>query len=281
MGDFAESTMWLISALERASADASGMAASTVSSALMPSTMLSDLRRLQVDPTDTDPLAVVATCVRHRTSVLLNFEHGPWLWAVTLMPDQRLYHSPHDVNEVATLAALSKVKLISAEPPKVRPPAFGTDAAALAKYRPLASLLGALALYGPRATLLADIGGRAAYRLTPGGADTLPDAPGALAPAVQRLRREAASLRCAGAGGAAAAARGGVAARHRALARHEPRTCLPPDQRAVPRRRPDGHARPPRGPRRALDLAQPDQPPPLRPVARGPKARLRPCRTWR
>lgn len=195
MRDPAESTMWRISALERTSNEAASTDGRTVSSALLPSTMLSELRRQQVDPSDDDPLSVLATCIRHRHAVLLNFAHGPWLWPVTLLPDQQLYHSAHDVNDVATLAALSKLKLISAEPPKVRPPTFQFDAAAMARYRPLVSLVGALALYGPRATLLADIGGRAAYRLTPGGAEAMAQMPGALAPAVHRLRLKTASLR--------------------------------------------------------------------------------------
>ena len=37
--------------------------------------------------------------------------------------------------------------------------------------------------------------GRAAYRLAPGRADDLPPTPGALQPAVQRLRRDAAALK--------------------------------------------------------------------------------------
>jgi hypothetical protein len=188
MGEFAESTLWRVSAFERAR---------SAGPATVPSTLLAELRRLQADPHEDDLLSVVAACVRHRASVLLCFEHGPWLWPVTLFPELRLYHSPRDLADLETLAALSRLRLIAAERPEVQPPPPSAQAAAAVdgKFKPLAPLLGALSLYGPRATLLSEIGGRAAYRLTPGRAQELPETPGALGPAVQRLRTEAVSLR--------------------------------------------------------------------------------------
>ena len=61
-------------------------------------------------------------------------------------------------------------------------------------YRSLKPLLWSLALSGPRYTLLAEIGGHAAYRATL-SKDSRPFAPGALGPAAERLRTESASLR--------------------------------------------------------------------------------------
>lgn len=198
MRDFLGSTLWRISAFERALD--TGMVTTTSGgpgSSTVPGSMLGELRHLQADPTADDPLSAVAACMRHRRSLLLCFEQGACLWPVTLFPVEQVYHSPHDVAEVSALAALSQIRLRSADPPTVRAPAYQVldDASAADKYRPLSSLLGALALYGPRADVLADIGGRAAYRLTPSGAANLAQLPGALGPAAQRLRREAASLR--------------------------------------------------------------------------------------
>jgi hypothetical protein len=61
-------------------------------------------------------------------------------------------------------------------------------------YRPLKPLLWAMALHGPRRTVLAEIGGHAAYRATL-NKESRPPAGGALEPAAERLRRESASLR--------------------------------------------------------------------------------------
>ncbi len=198
MKEFAASTMWRISAFERAR---EGEGGSTVNgaagSSIMPTTLFSSLRRLQTDPLDNDLLSLVATCVRKRLPARLYIEHGPWLWTVSVFPEQQVYHSAHDVAAVSSLASLSKARLMNADTPTLRPPGLHrvAEGAEAEKFRPLNALLGTLALYGPRSTLLADIGGRAAYRLAPSGAENLPDAAGALGPAVQRLRREAASLR--------------------------------------------------------------------------------------
>jgi hypothetical protein len=198
MKEFAASTMWRISAFERAR---EGAGDSTVNGAagtsVMPTTLFSTLRRLQADPHDNDLLSFVAACVRKRMPARLYIEHGPWLWTVSLFPEQQVYHSAQDIAAVSSLAALSKARLMNADTPTLRPPALHrmAEGGAAEKFLPINTLLGALALYGPRNTLLADIGGRAAYRLAPSGAESLPEAAGALAPAIQRLRRQAAPLR--------------------------------------------------------------------------------------
>jgi hypothetical protein len=63
------------------------------------------------------------------------------------------------------------------------------------QYRPLSKLFWRVALYGPRDTLLSEIGGKAAYRLTSTRTAELPASLGALLPAARRLRQESASLR--------------------------------------------------------------------------------------
>ena len=198
MRDFEDSTLWRISAFERArDAGQVGPAAGMGRPTLLPTTLLADLHRLQGDPSADDVLEVMAACMRHREAALLYLAHGSYVWPVTLFPSQLLYHSPRDVSDIAAETALSKLALISAEPPGVRPPghAMHERVAADDKYRPLAALLWAVALHGPRDMLLTEIGGRAAYRLASGRANDLPAALGALMPAALRLRQESASLR--------------------------------------------------------------------------------------
>ena len=62
------------------------------------------------------------------------------------------------------------------------------------KYRPLAGLLWAVALHGPRPALLAEIGGRVAYRLVSSHAKELPPSKGAISSTILRLERQSASL---------------------------------------------------------------------------------------
>jgi hypothetical protein len=62
------------------------------------------------------------------------------------------------------------------------------------KYRPLAGLLWAVALHGPRPVVLSEIGGRVAYRLVSSHARDLPPTKGAISSTIKRLERESASL---------------------------------------------------------------------------------------
>lgn len=198
MADFKDSTLWRISEFERVRAAGGQVSSIAVSGpTLLPTTLLDDLRQLQREGTPNDVLEVMAACLRHRESALLYLECGPYVWPVTLFPSQHLYHSPRDVPEVGQTIGLSRLKLISVERPGVRPPGHSMHerVAAQEKYHPMPALLWAVALNGPRSTLLSEIGGRAAYRLAPGRADDMAAPPGALAPAVARLRKTATSLR--------------------------------------------------------------------------------------
>jgi hypothetical protein len=198
MRDFEDSTLWRVSAFERVRehTGTSGFAR-LGGPTLLPTTLLADLRRLHRDPQSDDVLEVVAACMRHREAALLCLQLDQLVWPVTLFPQPLLFHSPRDLAE-ASDAGFAALTLLTAEPPGVRPPGHWMHerVAHAEHYRPLPPLLWELAMRGPRRTLLAEIGGRAAYRLMPSrlGAARLP-ASGALGPAMQRLQRASVSLR--------------------------------------------------------------------------------------
>jgi hypothetical protein len=63
-------------------------------------------------------------------------------------------------------AGMGTLRVISAEPPGVKPPgdAMHERVAGTDRYHPLSGLLWAVALHGPAPTLLTEISGRVAYR---------------------------------------------------------------------------------------------------------------------
>jgi len=197
MRDFEDSTLWRVSAFERLQREGREAYQRSGGPTLLPTTLQADLRRLHADPTSNDVLEVMAACVRHREAALLCLQHESLVWPVTLFPLSKLVHSPVDLVQEGSRAGLANLKLLSAEPPGVRPPGHWMHerVAAVSHYRPLAPLLWKVALQGPRTDVLTEIGGRAAYRLVSSRAEERPAAAGALAPAIQRLEREAVSLR--------------------------------------------------------------------------------------
>lgn len=163
---------------------------------LLPTTLLADLRRLQGDPANGDVLEVIAACLRNQDAALLYLEQGEFVWPVTVFPREGLYHSPRDAESMAASFALSRLRLVSAEPPGVRAPgsAVPERVASPEKYRPLEGLLWTVALHGPRSVLLTEIGGRAAYRVVASHTSRLPPMRGATSSTVRRLERETAPL---------------------------------------------------------------------------------------
>ena len=197
MRDFEDSTLWRISAFERVryQTGTSGFARLGPET-LLPTTLLSDLQKLEHNLLEGDVLEIVAACMRHHEPALLYLEHEELVWPVTLFPSQLLYHSPRDMAQAST-KGMADLKVLGYEPPGVRPPGHWMfeRVAQTEHYRPLAPLLWAIALHGPRNILLTEIGGTAAYRALKNPADEGLVAPGALGSAAERLRRESAPLR--------------------------------------------------------------------------------------
>lgn len=197
MRDFADSTLWRVSEFERVRLRTGGSAFARLDGAtVLPTTLLADLRRLDAAGASDEPLEVVAACVRHREAALLCLQYDGLVWPVTLFPQNMLYHSPRDLAQ-AVPGSLARTTLISAEPPGVRPPGHWMHerVAQTEHYRPLLPLLWSLSLDGPRAALLAEIAGTAAYRALKNPEADGVTLGGPLRSAAQRLRCETVSLR--------------------------------------------------------------------------------------
>ena len=214
MKGFDTSSLWRVSAFRRAHREGqldAGQLGDRLT--VLPTTLLADLRRLQSDDAGADVLEVVAACLRNQESALLCLELGAYVWPVTLLPRAGLYHSPRDAMSEG-LSRRAEVDLLSVhlhgalvvwvqsgddldQRGLVRAPGdFESDRVASAdRYRPLAGLLWAIAVNGPRPDLLAEISGRVAYRLVTTSKKELPSTRGAIASAILRLERQSAPLR--------------------------------------------------------------------------------------
>jgi hypothetical protein len=195
--DFEDSTLWRISAFERIRQQTGSSGFMRLAGpTLLPTTLLADLRRLDADPHSGDVLEVIAACVRHREAALLCLQHEELVWPVTLFPNEGVYHSPRDMRE-ASVDGLANLRLVTAEPPGVRPPGHWMHerVAQAEHYHALSPLLWSFALNGPRRRLLADIGGPANYRMVSDAEGERPSAPGALGSAIERMQQESVSLR--------------------------------------------------------------------------------------
>lgn len=197
MRDFEDSTLWRISAFERMRRDTGSSGFTRLAGpTVLPTTLLADLRRLDADPQSTDALEVIAACMRHREPALLCLQHDGLVWPVTVFPTEQIYHSPRDITQ-ASISGLAALRLLTAEPPGVRPPGHWMQerVAQTQHYRPLQPLLWTLSLNGPRRAVLSDIAGPAAYRVVSGPDGERPRAPGALGSALERLQHVSAPLR--------------------------------------------------------------------------------------
>jgi hypothetical protein len=161
---------------------------------LLPTTLLADLRRLQSEGADGDVLEVIAACVRNQDAALLYLEQGEFVWPVTLFPREGLYHSPRDAQSMAASFALSRLRLVSAEPPGVRAPGSAMHERRGQGQVPSSSGCSDRRVGWPQTVLLTEISGRAAYRVVASKASNLPPMRGATSSTVVRLERESASL---------------------------------------------------------------------------------------
>lgn len=196
MRDFEDSTLWCISEFERARCEPRSIGYTGQRQTQFASSLQAELDTLQRDPSRRDVLELIASLRRHGEAALVYLAYQRLVWPMTVFPREMVYHSPHNLLHVCE-AGLATLKPLRIEPPGVLPPHHwkGERDGVAAHYRPLAPVLWAFALKGPRKDLLAAISGSAAYRTlhSPAGDGLI--APGAMGAALERLGRGPVALR--------------------------------------------------------------------------------------
>lgn len=154
-----------------------------------------DLGRFEQPSGVTETVEALAACVRHSSDVTIHLQCADRVLPLTVFPQRRLLYCPMDMGELIE-RHLPRLQVMDIEPAQRRPP--GDEAHQLVGdirlYHPLTPFLWALAMRGPRRTLLPEIAGPAVYRVSP--AIDIPSLAlsSALRSAVERLRRQATSL---------------------------------------------------------------------------------------
>jgi len=164
--------------------------------AQLSTSLQADLLRVEERQGSSDPVEVIAACIRHKTRVTIHLECGERVVPLTIFPSERLVYCPMDLNQLIE-EHLPQMRVMHLEPATLKPPGDPDTQLVGAPdlHRPMAPLLWALALRGPRRELLPEIAGPAVYRVSPGlEASGLPPGGGVLAAAIVRLRRQATSL---------------------------------------------------------------------------------------
>jgi hypothetical protein len=164
-------------------------------SSLSPS-LLQDLLRFEREDRGSELLEVIAAALRHGKNLLIHLGLEAHVIPLTVFPVERLAHAPVPPDQLQALR-LNALEVLQVEPALLEPPGGRerTLVAEAALYGPLGSLTWALAMRGARDTLLPELTGSAAYRVTPGADLKGLDLGGTLNAAIARLRRESTNLR--------------------------------------------------------------------------------------
>lgn len=158
--------------------------------------LMADLMRFEQPGESSEALEVLAACVRHSRNVTVHLAFDDKVVPLTVFPQQRLAHSPVNTS-VLLESRLTELRVLHIEPATLRPPgdAVATLVGDANAHYPLGHLLWELALRGHRDTVLPEIGGPAAYRVSPGLDLGGLRISGVLLAAVERLRRNTTTLR--------------------------------------------------------------------------------------
>lgn len=164
-------------------------------SSLSPSLLL-DLLRFEREGRGSDLLEVIAASLRHGRRLLIHLGLDRHVVPLTVFPAERLAHCPL-TSEQLLATRLAALEVLQVEPALLDTPGAGRRAlvADAALYAPLGPLIWALAMRGSRDTLLPELSGSAAYRVTPDADLHGLDLGGTLTAAISRLRRETTNLR--------------------------------------------------------------------------------------
>jgi hypothetical protein len=174
-------------------ADGDGATPSRLS-ALNPSLLL-DLLRFERDGHGGELLNVVAASLRHGKALLIHLGLDSHVIPLTLFPTDRMAHCPLTTEQLLS-SRLNALEVLQVEPALLTPPDNGAPilASEAALYTPLSILTWELALRGARDTLLPELAGPAAYRVTPGTDLKALNLGGTIAAAIERLRRDTSNL---------------------------------------------------------------------------------------
>jgi hypothetical protein len=183
---------------QRGEGTLSGEAASRAGLPSLSPSLRGDLVRIDEDSRgSSDPLEVVAACVRHVARLTIHLQCSDRAVPLTVFAQERLVHCPMDL-AVLVERHLPTVRVLSVGPALLQPPGDGgTDPSSIGADRlhhPLAPLLWELAMRGPRRELLPEIAGPAVYRVAPSLQIGRLPAGGSLRAVTERLRRQPASL---------------------------------------------------------------------------------------
>jgi hypothetical protein len=161
----------------------------------LPTGLRQDLLRFEQAGSRGELLDVMAAALRHGRALLVHLALADRVIPVTLFPHERLMHSPLTPDQWARLP-LAALAVLQVEPALMPPPDPQRRLARLeaAQYGPLSVLGWNLALGGARASLLPELRGHVAYRVTRGANLTGLEMPAPLQSAVRQLRRQPAGL---------------------------------------------------------------------------------------
>jgi hypothetical protein len=141
-----------------------------------------------------DMLAMLAASVRHGRALRALVQVEQHQVPLTLFPTARVAHSPLPM--VSLLAGrVQDWRLLQVGPAEMKSPGAAELQALMHNYTPLPLLLWAVAQRGSRESLLPEIAGVAAYRVTPSADLRLLELTGTMLAAVERLRRHTTNLR--------------------------------------------------------------------------------------
>ena len=163
-------------------------------STLSPSLML-DLMRFEHEGRPSGVIEVLAACIRHARKLLIHLQAMDRVVPLTVFPVEHLLHCPMPIEQFLALP-LGELSVLHVEPALLRPPGDRVQAMVgePAHYTALGPGLWELALRGPRAQLLPEIAGLAAYRISPGLNLRRLELSGSMAEAVARLKRSTSNL---------------------------------------------------------------------------------------
>jgi hypothetical protein len=164
-------------------------------SSLTPS-LMADLQRFgnEASSGSLDILAMLAAAVRHGRALRALVQVEQHAVPITLFPTQRVAHSPLPMVSLLS-GRLQDWKLLQVGPAQEKTPGVAELQSLVHNYTPLPLLLWAVSQRGSRDSLLPEIAGTAAYRVTPSADLRLLELTGTVLAAVERLRRGTTSLR--------------------------------------------------------------------------------------